>query len=134
MNTETSPALRFPLKIEVEYRHSYAREEGQAVLRNISLTGAFLESEIKQFHPKEKLKLTFKVSGRVRTIHANVIWVKQSGAGIQFLPFNNQDRQIVDDLIYFIENQTHSRRNLLINIFDKVIDKNDEDEGGEEAA
>jgi hypothetical protein len=126
MQNPVAPAIRIPLQFAVEYRHSYARETDTGVLKNISLSGAFIESHSHRFHPKDKIKLTFKVGGRIRQIPANVIWVHHGGAGVQFYHSNNQDKQIIDDLMYFIESRRNSRRSLLNTIFSRVEDEDEE--------
>ncbi|MEQ1877444.1 MAG: PilZ domain-containing protein [Bdellovibrionia bacterium] len=114
------PAPRVPLNVSIEFRRNYARISDYGVLRNISISGAFLETNGHRLQEKEKVKLTFNVGGRIRQINAAVIWSREVGAGLKFQPYNNQDLQIVDDLIYFIENQRNSRRNVLASIFDRV--------------
>ncbi len=114
------PAPRIPLSLAVEFRKSYARRPEVGQLKNISLTGAFLERNNMAFTPEDKLSLVFKVSGRTRTITARVIWTNSEGVGVQFIPENNRDVQIVDDLMYFVQNRRESRRNVLDTIFKKV--------------
>ena len=118
--TAEKPAPRVPLKLEVEFRKSYARQPDGGSLKNISITGAFLEHENPELHPRDKLNLVFKVSGRTRTIMAQVVWCSNGGSGIRFLPDNNRDVQIIDDLIYFVQNRRESRRTVLDNIFKRV--------------
>ena len=116
-----SPAPRLPLQMNVEYRRSYARQGEYGILKNISLTGAFLETrEPLHLNPSDKLIITFVVSGRERKVAASVIWNGQHGCGIQFHPFNNRDVQIVDDLMYFVENSRQGQRSVLDKIFKKV--------------
>lgn len=118
--TSPQPAPRVPLNVSIEFRRNYARMSDYGVLRNISISGAFLETGGHRLQNKEKVKLTFNVGGRIRQINAAVVWSRETGAGVKFQPYNNQDLQIVDDLIYFIENQRNSRRNVLASIFDRV--------------
>ena len=120
METVSSPAPRTPLNIEVEFRKSYAREGAQGILKNISLTGAFLQNGQSGLKAGEKLSLKFQVSGRERNVHAVVVWNNTSGCGVKFLPTNNRDVQIIDDLIYFVENKRTDTREILHNIFTKV--------------
>ena len=49
-----SPAPRIPLKLDVEYRKSYGRSQEIGILKNISLSGAFLE------HTNEEIKVEDK--------------------------------------------------------------------------
>lgn len=114
------PAPRTPLSLEVSFKKSYAREESLATLKNISLSGAFLEVPADNFMTRDKLHLVLSVGGRVRKLQAMVIWKNTSGCGVKFLPVNNRDVQIVDDLIYFVESKRSGRRNVLDNIFKKV--------------
>ena len=118
--TEQLPAPRIPLKLDVEFRRSYARDGETGSLRNISLSGAFLENTNTTLKAGDKVCITFSVSGRVRKIHANVVWINRLGAGIKFNPHNNRDVQIVDDLMYFVESKREGRRTVLDSIFKQV--------------
>lgn len=116
----TTPAPRLPLEMDVEFRRSYAREATAGVLRNISMTGAFLETGALDLQSKDKVVVTLMVSGRRRNVTAKVVWKNQKGFGLQFQPFNNRDVQIVDDLIYFVENNRESRRSIFDDILKRV--------------
>ena len=116
----STPAPRLPLELDVEFRRSYAREATPGVLRNISMTGAFLETGVLDLQSKDKVVVTLIVSGRRRNVTAKVIWKNQKGFGLQFQPFNNRDVQIVDDLIYFVENSRENRRSILDDILKRV--------------
>ena len=120
METLSSPAPRTPLNIEVEFRTSYAREESHGVLKNISITGAFLQNATGTMKSGEKLSLKFRVSGRERNVQAIVVWNNSNGCGVKFLPTNNRDVQIIDDLIYFVENKRTDTKEILHDIFKKV--------------
>ena len=114
---EAKPAPRIPLKLEVEYRRSYGRSSDLGQLKNISLTGAFLEHTNDELKESDRVCITFKVGGRIRKINAAIIWATTKGAGIKFLPMNNRDVQIVDDLMYFVESNREGRRDVLDSIF-----------------
>jgi hypothetical protein len=114
------PAPRTPLNREVSFKRSYAREETKGTLKNISITGAFLEFTGAPVRVSEKLNLMFVVAGRERKVAAQVIWTNSAGVGIKFMPLNNRDVQIVDDLIYFVENSRTDRRSVMDSIFKKV--------------
>jgi hypothetical protein len=116
-STEQTPAPRIPLKLDVEYRKSYGRATDVGHLKNISLTGAFLEHTNEALKSNDKVTITFKVGGRTRKIIAMVIWSNSHGAGVRFLPTNNRDVQIVDDLMYFVESKRENRRSVLDDIF-----------------
>ncbi len=120
METLKTPAPRTPLNITVEYRKNYAREESSAVLKNISITGAFLQHSGQGLRSGEKISLKFRVSGRERSVHALVVWTNSEGSGVKFMPMNNRDVQIVDDLIYFVETKRTDTRGILDDIFKKV--------------
>lgn len=117
-----NPAPRIPLQLDVEYRRSYARRGERGRLKNISLSGAFLELKVStsDVSPKDKILVTLLVSGRERRIPAHVIWTCASGCGIKFMPTNNRDVQIVDDLMYFVGDSRNSQREVLDDIFKKV--------------
>ncbi len=120
METSQLPAPRTPLRLEVSFKKNYARQVSSGVLRNISLTGAFLECSNESFRANEKVNLTFTVSGRERGIQAVVVWCNSVGCGVKFNPTSQRDVQIVDDLIYFVEENRTDRRSVLDNIFKKV--------------
>jgi len=121
MELKTNPSPRIPLQVDVEYRRSYGRNVIVGTLKNISLTGAFLEVDNgADLLPEDKLIVTLNVSGRERQINAAIIWKNQNGCGVKFLPFNNRDVQIVDDLMYFAESSRDTKRDLLSKIFSKV--------------
>ncbi len=116
-----APAPRLPLKMDIDYRRNYARQNDQGLLKNISLTGAFLEtSQTQLMSVDEKLTVNFEVSGRKREVHALVIWKNELGYGIQFQPDNNRDVQIVDDLMYFVETNKESKKSVFDSILKKV--------------
>lgn len=118
--TENKPAPRTPLSLDVAFKKSYARNESKGSLKNISLTGAFLAVPEGEFKPNEKIQLKLVVGGRERFIAATVIWKNSAGCGVKFHPSNNRDVQIVDDLIYFVENSRNSRRSVIDDIIKKV--------------
>jgi hypothetical protein len=111
------PAPRIPLKLEIEYRKSYGRTAELWSLRNISISGAFLEHGNEMLKAGDKVAITFKVGGRTRKINAAIIWSNKAGSGIKFMPTNNRDVQIVDDLMYFVESKREGRRSVLDDIF-----------------
>ncbi len=111
------PAPRIPLKLDIEFKKSYGRTTEIGELRNISISGAFLRHNNESLKANDKLAITFKVGGRVRKVNALVIWSNAIGSGIKFLPSNNRDIQIVDDLMYFVETKRENRRSVLDDIF-----------------
>lgn len=115
-----SPAPRTPLSLEVSYKRNYAREAAVGVIKNISLTGAFLEIDSTDVRANEKLNIVLTVAGRERKVAAHVVWISDSGCGVKFMPVNNRDIQIVDDLIYFAENERSESRYVMDSIFKKV--------------
>lgn len=101
----------------VEFRKSYGRQNSKGVLKNISLTGAFLETTTMELAPSDKVVLEIIVSERRRKMPATIIWKNAYGCGVQFHPFNRRDVQIVDDLMYFVQNRREFRRGILDDIF-----------------
>ena len=122
METEenNTPAPRVVLNMPVEFRKTYGRRDEYGYLKNISLTGAFLKSNNSNYLPNDKLIFQMRVSGRERKINATVVWKNDLGYGVQFLPFNKTDVQLVDDLIYFVNVKKESKKDLLSSIFNKV--------------
>ena len=114
---DTVPAPRIPLQMQIEYRKSYGRQNVKGVLKNISLTGAFLETETLELATEDKVVIEFVVSERRRSMAATIIWKTNSGCGVMFQPFNKRDVQIVDDLMYFVQNRREFRKGILDNIF-----------------
>lgn len=115
-----TPAPRFPVELDVEFRKSYGRDPFGGTLKNISISGAFLENSHPDVEVGDKVLITLNVSGRERTLNAAIVWKNQRGCGLKFSPFNNKDLQIVDDLIYFLESKREKRKDVLENIFKKV--------------
>lgn len=120
MNTNTVPAPRTPLFLDVVFRRNYARQDSNGILKNISLSGAFLEVAENPLNVGEKINLVFTVGSRERKIAAQIIWKNSFGSGVKFLPQNNQDVQIIDDLIYYVESKRIGYRGVLDGIFKKV--------------
>lgn len=120
MNLKDLPAPRTPLVLEVTFRRSYARNDLLGILKNISLSGAFLEIENHSLTVEERINLSFIVGSRERKITALIVWKNSLGAGIKFLPVNNRDIQIVDDLIYYVESKRIGQRGILDGILKKV--------------
>ena len=119
-NHNILPSPRVPLELPIEFRKSYARQAGKGLLKNISLTGAFLETATLELFPTDKLIFTFSLSERIRRMTATIVWKNGRGCGVQFHPFNKRDVQIVDDLMYFVEASRSDRRNVLDDIFKRV--------------
>lgn len=115
-----TPAPRTPLSLEVSYKRNYARETSVGVIKNISITGAFLEIDSSNVRANEKLNIILAVAGRERKVAASVVWTNDHGCGVKFLPHNNRDVQIVDDLIYFIESERTESREVMNSIFRRV--------------
>lgn len=120
MDSSNVPAPRTPLLLPVSFKKNYSREDSKGNLRNISLTGAFLEHNHEAFRPQEKIVIYLQVAGRERKLAATVIWSNSVGCGVKFNPANNRDVQIIDDLIYFVESQRSDRRSVIDKIFKKV--------------
>lgn len=120
---KSAPMPRTPLHVGVQFKRNYARKASPGVLKNISLTGAFLKQPECEFVAGEKIVVSFNVGNRERSITSKVVWKNQYGCGLKFEHFNNRDRQIIDDLIYFIETKRENVRN----VFEKIIDRMDEE-------
>ncbi|MCB0347890.1 MAG: PilZ domain-containing protein [Bdellovibrionales bacterium] len=120
LKSDTSPAKRVMLAVEVNYRKTYGRQELKGKLINISLSGAFLKTGDLDFGLSEKIHLTFSVGTRKRDLAAKIVWKNEYGMGVEFFHTNNRDVQIVDDLIYYIEESRQDRKQVLSQIFEKV--------------
>lgn len=120
MSETTKPAGRLPLCLPIEFRKTYSRQANRGGLLNISITGAFLEHASEELEINDKINIHFKVSGRERILQASIVWKNVQGAGVRFNPDNNQDVQIIDDLMYFVNNRRESKKSVLDNIFTKI--------------
>lgn len=120
MSSIGTPAPRTPLHLEVSFKRNYARNGNNGILKNISLTGAFLEVADSNLRLEEKINLTFIVGDRERKIAAQIIWKNSLGSGIKFMPHNQRDVQIIDDLIYYVESKRMGHRNVLDGILKNV--------------
>lgn len=120
MEILNTPAPRTPINIEVEFKKNYARECNLGVFKNISLTGAFIQHQLIELKPGEKISVRFNVCGRLRNITAHVIWSNKLGSGVRFAPTNNRDSQIVDDFIYFAESKREGNKDVFGEILTKV--------------
>lgn len=120
MNSNQTPLPRTPLHLEVSFKRNYARQESVGVLKNISLTGAFLEISGHDLRKNEKINLVFVVGDRERKITAEIVWSNSMGAGVKFSPNNNRDVQIIDDLIYYVETKRLGHRGIFDGITKKV--------------
>lgn len=120
MDADKTPAPRTPLHLDVSFKRSYARQDSGGVLKNISLSGAFLELGQHDLRVEEKINLTFVVAQRERKITAQIVWKNSLGVGLKFIPHNNRDVQIVDDLIYYVETKRMGHRGILDGILKKV--------------
>jgi PilZ domain len=123
LETNLLPAPRTPLHLSVSFRRSYARTDTEGCLKNISLSGAFLEIPEHDLRVDEKINLTFVVAERERKITAQIVWKNSLGAGVRFIPQNNRDVQIVDDLIYYVETKRMGHREILGGILDGILKK-----------
>jgi len=118
--TTLNPASRYPLELDISFKKQYQRDPSYGTLKNISMTGAFIENSALHIEPNDKIMLSLNLSGRERNLTAKVIWTSNRGVGVRFSEFDNQDLQIVDDLIYFLESKRETRKDVLKKIFKKV--------------
>lgn len=86
---DTVPAPRIPLQMQIEYRKSYGRQNTKGVLKNISLTGAFLETHTIDLAATDKVVIEFVVSERKRKMAATIVWKTRRAAGCAFNPLIN---------------------------------------------
>lgn len=127
---QTEPCERIYLQHSIFYRSNYGRKNKKGILKNISLTGAFLEwnkekndcqnPDLLKF--KDKILLFLSVEGRVRKVKSSVIWRNKWGCGVQFQPSNQRDFQIVDDLIYFTNCKKENRRQFFSLLLNQILE------------
>ncbi len=116
----TMPSSRYPLELDIEFKRSYGRNSISGTLKNISLTGTFIENSLKDLNFRDKISISLNLSGRKRVVSATVVWKNHRGCGVRFLPFNSQDIQIIDDLVYFLESKRKTKKTVLSDIFKNV--------------
>ena len=105
-------SLRTELHLEIMYKTIYGRTQKKAIFKNISHTGACLEMDDLDVRIKDHIKIQFTVADRLREIRAEVIWKTNTSCGVRFMPKNNQDVLIIDDLIYYVKNKTIGYKSL----------------------
>lgn len=120
MSPESNTAPRIPISFEIEFKKNYCRQFSKGQLKNVSLSGAFLEQTENEFVAGDKLQLLMTVGSRSRKLNAIVVWKNNAGVGLRFSHSNNRDLQLIDDLMYFAENKRTSQKSLLGDIFNKV--------------
>lgn len=120
MAETAKPADRIPLRLPIEFRKTYARQQEKGGLVNISMTGAFLEHFTGDLEVNDQINIHFRVSGRERVLQATIVWKSNLGSGVRFSPDNQQDVQIIDDLMYFVKNHREKKKAVLHTIFSKV--------------
>ncbi|MEN0060075.1 MAG: PilZ domain-containing protein [Bdellovibrio sp.] len=98
---------------------SYARERKTAVLKNISLTGAFVEFG-QSPHEAHKVSLLLTVAGYSRELTAKVVWMNNRGYGLQFALRNGRDVRLLEDFIECAEELQHQRLDCLSQVFKKI--------------
>lgn len=116
---ETVVSPRVPLQLEINYKTNYARADLKAVLKNISLTGGFLALNTENLRTKDKISVSVTVADRERTIKAEIIWKNSEGVGVKFIPKNNRDIQIIDDLIYFVESKQIGYKSIFLDFLNR---------------
>lgn len=115
------PAPRIKLSLDIQFKRNYARSKSTGVLKNISVSGAFLEfSKAEDLRKNDKLQISFEVAGRNRKVPATIVWTNSSGVGLKFEHQSNRDMQIVDDLIYFVEASNSEKSEAIQSIFKAV--------------
>ena len=121
METENKPAPRTKLSLNVQFKRSYARSEVTGTLKNLSVSGALLETpDATSLRANDKIQICFEVAGRKRKVPARIVWSKLNGFGIKFDHQSNRDIQIVDDLIYFVEASSAEKNEALSSLFKLV--------------
>ena len=113
------PARRVPLALTVSFRKSYSRQNGMGHFKNLSSTGAFLEHQI-ELCPQEKVHLEINTGGNLRQIAAEVIWSNSGGSGLRFLPQNERDKVIINDLLEMIDQNRDDHHQIMNMIFNRV--------------
>jgi hypothetical protein len=86
----------------------------------VSLTGAFISHQHHDLISGDRVTIELVIGGQKRKIVAEVIWTNSFGAGIKFIPANQKDIQMIDDLIYYLEEKKSSLNSVLGEVLKKV--------------
>lgn len=113
------PAPRTPARMGVEFRRVYGRQVFDGIIKNISVTGVFIEHALR-FEKEDMVQIEMCIGNRKKKIKAKVIWSNEMGSGLQFHPKSKQEIQMIDDMIYFIEQRWHEMKGVLNNILIKM--------------
>ncbi len=105
---------------DVKFRKTYARQNTPAILKNVSLSGAFMVYADTKLQAGDKVSIVLQISGRERNLQAQIIWSNERGSGLKFIPHTQRDVQIIDDLIYFVEEKKIDQKEILGDILKKV--------------
>lgn len=121
MDQNNRPLPRTKMNLDIQFKRNYARSQSVGLLKNLSLTGAFLETpQVGELRKNDKIQLAFQVAGRNRKLHATIVWTNSTGMGLKFEHQSNRDMQIVDDLIYFVEASNSEKSEAIQNLFKAV--------------
>lgn len=93
------------MNLVTSLKRLFSRAGIEVTVKNLSLTGAFIEVSNKDLCLHDKVKIAVVLFDRERELSATVVWKNETGVGVKFIYKNSQDMQIVDDLIYFSKNR-----------------------------
>lgn len=108
---------RTQLNLPVDFKRPYGRKRISGIIKNISLSGAFLGIKDLDILEGERITVMLNVGNRERPLESKVVWKNEFGCGVEFEHQNNRDVQIIDDLLYFIE----SKRNTTKSVFNTIL-------------
>lgn len=109
------PAPRTVFNLEVQFRKSYARAISNGRLRNISLTGAYLECT-EFFHLQERFQFHFFIGGQLHFVAAETVWRSSNGYGVKFITIKKRDTRVIEDVVQIAESMRYGKQQLLSNI------------------
>lgn len=100
-----SRAPRIKVNYKIALKKLFSNNQDMVKIKNISMSGAFIEMSTEDFNTREMVGLNFVVSDRERVVQARIVWKSNEGIGVQFHPQNFQDQVIINDLIFFLQNK-----------------------------
>lgn len=117
--TTITPAKRTYVGQEITFKLAYSRTTSKGLLKNISSTGAFIQSE-GLVAKLGKIVVTLIGYGNERDIAAEIVWTNEQGYGIKFIPRNKRDLRIIEDLVECSEKLKSERLNCLPKVFGAI--------------
>ena len=104
-------APRFKVDYSIALKKLFSNNQDMVKIKNISMSGAFIEMTTEEFNTRELVGLNFVVNDRERVVQARIVWKSKEGLGVQFIPQTFQDQVIINDLIFLLRHKVGTINN-----------------------